>query len=146
MFSLTRTDGHLLSTDPARFDLDRVHHWLSTDAYWALGRDRETVVRAFAGSLPFGVYRPEDGRQVAVARAVTDGATFAWLCDVYVDRSARGAAWAAGWPARSATTWPSWAYAGSCCVPTTHTRCTRGWASRRWTTLRGGCSWTNGRR
>ncbi|MFD6563416.1 GNAT family N-acetyltransferase [Micromonospora profundi] len=90
MFSSTRSDGHLISTDPARLDLDLVHHWLSTDAYWALGRDRETVVRAFAGSLPFGVYRPEDGRQVAVARVVTDGATFAWLCDVYVDRTARG--------------------------------------------------------
>ncbi|MET8120539.1 GNAT family N-acetyltransferase [Micromonospora sp. NPDC005189] len=90
MFSLTRTDGHLLSIDPARLDLDLVHHWLSTDAYWALGRDRETTARAFAGSLPFGVYRPEDDRQVAVARVVTDGATFAWLCDVYVDRAARG--------------------------------------------------------
>ncbi|MET0416997.1 MAG: GNAT family N-acetyltransferase, partial [Actinoplanes sp.] len=92
-------DGHLLTTDPARIDLDLVHRWLSTDAYWALGRDRETVVRAFAGSLPFGVYRPEDGRQVAVARVVTDGATFAWLCDVYVDRAARGrglGGWLAG--------------------------------------------------
>ncbi|KAB1929841.1 GNAT family N-acetyltransferase [Micromonospora sp. ALFpr18c] len=90
MFSLTRADGHLLSTDPARLDLDRVHRWLSTDAYWALGRDREMVARAFAGSLPFGVYRPGDGQQVAVARVVTDRATFAWLCDVYVDRAARG--------------------------------------------------------
>ncbi|MFG1648793.1 GNAT family N-acetyltransferase [Micromonospora sp. NPDC049275] len=99
MFSLTRADGHLICTDPARLDLDRIHHWLSTDAYWALGRDRETVVRAFAGSLPFGVYRPGDGRQVAVARAVTDGATFAWLCDVYVDRASRGlglGGWLAG--------------------------------------------------
>lgn len=90
MFTLTRDDGYLLSTDPDRIDLDRVHHWLSTDAYWAIGRSWETVTRAFAGSLPFGVYRPGDGRQVAVARAVTDGATFAWLCDVYVDRDERG--------------------------------------------------------
>ncbi|MEV5208198.1 GNAT family N-acetyltransferase [Micromonospora sp. NPDC053740] len=99
MFSLTCPDGHLLSTDPARIDLDLVHHWLSTDAYWALGRDRETTERSFAGSLPFGIYRPEDGRQVAVARVVTDGATFAWLCDVYVDRPARGrglGGWLAG--------------------------------------------------
>ncbi|MEU8286900.1 GNAT family N-acetyltransferase [Micromonospora sp. NPDC048905] len=99
MFSLTRTDGYLLSTDPDRLDLARVHLWLSTDAYWALGRDRETTARAFAGSLPFGVYRPEDGQQVAVARVVTDGATFAWLCDVYVDRAARGrglGGWLAG--------------------------------------------------
>ncbi|MFI5489433.1 GNAT family N-acetyltransferase [Micromonospora echinaurantiaca] len=90
MFTLTRDDGYLLSTDPDRIDLDRVHHWLSTDAYWAIGRSWETVARAFAGSLPFGVYRPGDGRQVAVARAVTDQATFAWLCDVYVDPGERG--------------------------------------------------------
>jgi GNAT superfamily N-acetyltransferase len=99
VFSLTRPDGYLLSTDPARLELDRVHHWLCTDAYWALGRDRETVDRAFAGSLPFGVYRPADRQQVAVARVVTDAATFAWLCDVYVDRAERGrglGTWLAG--------------------------------------------------
>ncbi|MBY8871884.1 GNAT family N-acetyltransferase [Micromonospora sp. PLK6-60] len=90
MLTLTRADGYQLSTDPGRLDLDLVHHWLSTDAYWALGRDRATVERAFAGSVGFGVYRPGDGGQVAVARVVTDGATFAWLCDVYVDRAERG--------------------------------------------------------
>ncbi|WP_089154931.1 GNAT family N-acetyltransferase [Micromonospora sp. NBS 11-29] len=99
MFTVTRTDGYQLSTDPARLDLPRVHTWLATDAYWALGRDRETVERAFAGSIGFGVYRPGDGRQVAVARVVTDRATFAWLCDVYVDRAERGrglGTWLAG--------------------------------------------------
>ncbi|MGB2568786.1 GNAT family N-acetyltransferase [Micromonospora citrea] len=90
MFTLTRDDGYLLSTDPDRIDLDRVHHWLCTDAYWALGRSRETVARAFAGSIPYGVHRVPDGGQVAVARVVTDGATFAWLCDVYVAREERG--------------------------------------------------------
>lgn len=99
VFTLTRPDGYQLSTDPDRIDLDLVHRWLSTDAYWALGRDRETVARAFAGSVGFGVYRPGDGRQVAVARVVTDRATFAWLCDVYVDPAERGrglGTWLAG--------------------------------------------------
>jgi GNAT superfamily N-acetyltransferase len=99
VFTLTRADGYLLSTDAARLDLHRVHHWLSTDAYWALGRDHETVARAFAGSLGFGVYRPGDDRQVAVARVVTDGVTFGWLCDVYVDPAERGrglGTWLAG--------------------------------------------------
>ncbi|MBO4205722.1 GNAT family N-acetyltransferase [Micromonospora echinofusca] len=98
MLNLTRDDGYQLSTDPARLDLARVHRWLSTDAYWAKGRPREVVERSFAASLPFGIYRP-DGRQVAVARAVTDRATFAWLCDVYVDGSERGrglGTWLAG--------------------------------------------------
>ena len=99
MFTVTRADGYEISTDPDRIDLDRVHVWLATDAYWALGRERETVARAFTGSIGFGVYRPGDGRQVAVARVVTDGATFAWLCDVYVDPAERGrglGTWLAG--------------------------------------------------
>jgi len=82
--------GYELSTDPARLDLDLVHHWLSMDAYWALGRDRDTVARAAGASVNFGVYRQADGQQVAYARAVTDSATFAWLCDVYVEPAERG--------------------------------------------------------
>jgi GNAT superfamily N-acetyltransferase len=89
VLTTTRADGYEISTDPARLDLDRVHRWLSTDAYWALGRPRDVVVRAAQASLLFGVYAPH-GTQVAVARAVTDSATFAWLCDVYVDRAERG--------------------------------------------------------
>lgn len=88
VFTLTRDDGYLLSTDPDRIDLDRVHRWLSTDAYWALGRSRETVAASFAGSIPYGVYA--GGEQVAVARVITDRATFAWLCDVYVAPPERG--------------------------------------------------------
>jgi GNAT superfamily N-acetyltransferase len=84
-----RDDGLEIATDPDRLDLDRIHHWLSTDAYWALGRSRETMERSVAASLNFGVYQP-DGAQVAYARVVTDLATFAWLCDVYVDRAHRG--------------------------------------------------------
>jgi GNAT superfamily N-acetyltransferase len=99
VFSLTHPDGWQLDTDPERIDRDRVHHWLSTDAYWALGRSRETTERALAGSTPYGVYRPQDGGQVAIARVVTDRATFGWLCDLYVDPQARGrglGTWLAG--------------------------------------------------
>ncbi|MFJ4684249.1 GNAT family N-acetyltransferase [Streptomyces sp. NPDC091377] len=84
------TEGYEISTDPDRIDAARVHHWLSTDAYWALGRPREKQDRAIAGSLNFGVYDSGTGAQVAYARVVTDRATFAWLCDVYVDPAVRG--------------------------------------------------------
>jgi GNAT superfamily N-acetyltransferase len=83
-------EGYELSTDPRRLDAGRVHHWLSTDAYWALGRSRQKQDRAIEGSLNFGVYDAASGEQVAYARVITDRATFAWLCDVYVDRSVRG--------------------------------------------------------
>jgi GNAT superfamily N-acetyltransferase len=95
-----------LSEDPAELDLDRVVEWISQDAYWAKGRSREVVERSFANSFPVGVYAP-DGQQVAVARIVSDRATFTWLCDVYVDRAHRGqgigtllANWAVEWAAR----------------------------------------------
>jgi GNAT superfamily N-acetyltransferase len=82
--------GYAFSADPERIDGDRVHHWLSTDAYWAMGRPREKHDLALAGSLVFGVYDEASGEQVAFARVVTDRATFAWLCDVYVDPQVRG--------------------------------------------------------
>jgi GNAT superfamily N-acetyltransferase len=82
-------DGYVVDTDPARLDVERIHAWLSTDAYWAMGRSVDVVRRAIAGSVSFGVYAA-DGAQVGFARLVTDGATFGWLCDVYIDRSARG--------------------------------------------------------
>ncbi|CAL9376257.1 hypothetical protein SUDANB106_00969 [Streptomyces sp. enrichment culture] len=79
-----------ISADPARLDAARVHQWLSTDAYWALGRSREKQDRAIAGSLNLGAYDRATGEQLGYARVVTDRATFAWLCDVYVAPAARG--------------------------------------------------------
>ena len=46
--------------------------------------------RAIDGSRNYGVYRVESGEQVAFARVVTDGATYAWVCDVFVDDAVRG--------------------------------------------------------
>ncbi|TVL90331.1 GNAT family N-acetyltransferase [Streptomyces sp. SAJ15] len=94
----SREDGYELSTDPSRLDIDLVHHWLSTDAYWALGRSREAVEQSVRGSLNFAVHDAA-GSQVAYARVVTDSATFAWLCDVYVAPAHRGrglGTWLAG--------------------------------------------------
>lgn len=90
MTETTTSTAYEISTDPGRLDADRIHRWLSTDAYWALGRARDTQDSAIAGSLNFGAYDTASGEQVAYARVVTDHATFAWLCDVYVDPVARG--------------------------------------------------------
>lgn len=83
-------EGYVLSDDAGRLDVARVHRWLSEDSYWALGRPLEKLEQAIAGSLNFGVYEAGSGEQVAFARVVTDRATFAWLCDVYVSRDVRG--------------------------------------------------------
>ncbi|RSK37138.1 GNAT family N-acetyltransferase [Hymenobacter metallilatus] len=78
-----------VSTDPARLDVALIHRYLAEESYWARGIPFETVQRALANSLNFGAYAP-DGRQAAFARVVTDRATFAWLCDVFVLPEFRG--------------------------------------------------------
>ena len=81
----TNNDGYRVTDAHSAIDLDRVHWWLSEDTYWALGRSRAVVERSIAGSLVFGLFAPDD-EFVGFCRMVTDRATFAWLCDVYVAR------------------------------------------------------------
>lgn len=76
-----------ISTDPARLDGDAIHAFLTT-AYWSEGIGRDLVARALDGSLCFGLYLGT--AQIGLARVVTDRATFAYLCDVYVLPSHRG--------------------------------------------------------
>lgn len=88
--TLPSPEGYEISTAPDRLDRELIHRWLSGDSYWARGRSREKQDTAIEGSLNYGVYEAVSGIQVAYARIVTDRATFAWLCDVYVDRGVRG--------------------------------------------------------
>lgn len=78
------------SADDARLDHERVHRWLSEQSYWAAGRSRVAHEAAIAASRNFGIYDRTTGEQVAYARVITDGVTFAWLCDVFVAVEARG--------------------------------------------------------
>jgi GNAT superfamily N-acetyltransferase len=83
------TDAYEISTDPARLDLPAVHAYL-TRSYWSPGIPFETVERAARNSLCFGLYQRASGAQVGLARVVTDHATFAYVCDVYVLEEHRG--------------------------------------------------------
>jgi len=78
-----------ISTDPARLDVAAIHGYL-TRSYWSPGIPIEIVERALRHSLCFGVYESAGGAQVGLARVVTDYATFAYLCDVYVLEEHRG--------------------------------------------------------
>lgn len=82
-------DGYTVSTDRERLDLDAIHAFLSNDSHWAIGIPRDLVAKSIAHSVPAGVYAP-DGAQVGFARVITDYATFAYLCDVYVLDAHRG--------------------------------------------------------
>ena len=88
-----RENGYLITTDPARLDVDAIHAYL-TRSYWATDIPRAIVASSLAGSLCFGLYTtapsaPPDA-QVGFARVISDRATFAYLCDVYVLEEHRG--------------------------------------------------------
>lgn len=82
-------DGeYTISTDTARLDVGVIHAFLSEGSYWAQGISRALVERGIAHSLNFGIYHRE--RQVGGARVITDYATHAYLCDVFVVQEYRG--------------------------------------------------------
>lgn len=77
----------IISTDPSRVQLAVVYPWLRA-SYWSPNVRRDVVERAFRNSLVAGAYEGE--AQIGVARVVSDRATFAWLCDVFVAEPVRG--------------------------------------------------------
>jgi len=83
----TRQNNLTISTDPVHLDLNAIYEML-TRTYWAKDRSKEMIERSVQNSLVFGVY---DGtRQIGLARVISDYATFAWLCDVFIHEDYRG--------------------------------------------------------
>lgn len=82
-------DGYFVTDDRSLVDLARVHQWLAEESYWAFGRSIELVRRSIEESLTLGLYAAS-GEQAGICRWVTDHVSFAWLCDVFVDRAHRG--------------------------------------------------------
>ncbi len=83
-----RHGPYLISDDPARLDATAIHSYL-TRSYWSESIPLETVQRALHGSLCIGAYA-EAGAQVGLVRIISDHATYAYLCDVYVLEEHRG--------------------------------------------------------
>jgi GNAT superfamily N-acetyltransferase len=83
----TRRGNFLISTDQDRLDIDAIHAYLSR-SYWAEGIPVETVAKSIRESLSFGLF--DTNTQVGFARVITDKATFAYLCDVYVLETHQG--------------------------------------------------------
>jgi GNAT superfamily N-acetyltransferase len=82
-------DRYEISTEQSRLDIAAMHAFLAR-SYWSPGIPFETVERAARNSLCFGLYEKATGSQVGLTRVVTDHATFAYLCDVYVLEAHRG--------------------------------------------------------
>jgi GNAT superfamily N-acetyltransferase len=100
---VVRRGSYEISTAPDRLDVDVIHGFLA-QSYWSPDIPRETVVRALDGSLNFGLYR--DAAQAGFLRVVTDGATFAYIADVFVLPAHRGAG-LAGWLVTAALAHPA---------------------------------------
>lgn len=77
-----------VDTDKAALDVTLIHRVLAS-SYWSEQIPRRVVERAIEGSLCFGGYLEGYG-QIAFGRAVTDGATFAYIADVFVLPEHRG--------------------------------------------------------
>lgn len=77
-----------INTDKSQLDISVISNWLINESYWATNRPIETIKLSIENSLCFGVF--EGLRQVGFARVVTDYATFAWLCDVFILHDYKG--------------------------------------------------------
>ena len=72
----------LLSSDPEKLDLNKVHVYLSKHSYWAQNIPLTFVKRSINNSLCFGLYHGKE--QIGLTRVITDKVTFAYLADIYV--------------------------------------------------------------
>lgn len=81
-------DRFCISTDEMKLDIDSVHEFLSTKAYWCLNIPKETVRKSIENSLCFGVY--DGDKQIGFARVISDFSTIAYLGDVYILEEYRG--------------------------------------------------------
>lgn len=77
-----------ISTDKRKLDLDAIHHFLSTQAYWCKNIPKVKVQTAIENSLCFGVY--QENKQIGFARVITDFSTIAYLADVFILVDFRG--------------------------------------------------------
>jgi GNAT superfamily N-acetyltransferase len=82
-------NGLELDDDRDRVDVDAVHRYLSEEAYWVLGRSRETIERLVRESTRV-IAAYEGDMLVGFCRVVSDGSNMAWLGDVFVQPEYRG--------------------------------------------------------
>jgi GNAT superfamily N-acetyltransferase len=78
-----------ISSEKSRLDVTFIHRFLCDQSYWAANIPLELVQTSIENSLCFGAY--DGGAQVGFARVITDYATFAYVADVFVVPSHRGA-------------------------------------------------------
>ncbi len=79
--------GYFVTDDKEVIDITFVIDSLHK-TYWADSRPAETIRKSIESSVLLSLF--DDKKQIGFARIVSDYATFAWICDVYVDAGYRG--------------------------------------------------------
>jgi GNAT superfamily N-acetyltransferase len=86
--SFFQQKGFIISTDPSMIDCEVVYKYLNEESYWSKGIPEGTFETAIRNSFCFGVY--QQNKQAGFARVITDKATFAYICDVFILAEFRG--------------------------------------------------------
>ncbi len=97
-------DQYKISADKSLLDVVLIHQFLGQESYWAQNIPVETVQRSIDNSLCFGIYQGD--QQVGFARIISDQATFAYLCDVFILPEHRGKG-LSKWFIETIANWPS---------------------------------------
>lgn len=82
------SDVRIAIEQPTDADLDVIHATLAA-TYWSPGVPRDVVARGCANAL-CAIARDGSGAVAGFARVISDRASFAWLCDVFVLPHAQG--------------------------------------------------------
>ena len=77
----------IITSDKEKLDLEFITGFIS-QSYWAKDRTLEMMQKCIDNSMNFGVFL--DGRQIGYARVVTDYVQFAYLMDVFIDKTHQG--------------------------------------------------------
>lgn len=83
-----RTMGFTILTDQNLLNFEVIYKYLNEESYWSQGIPVEKLHKAIAHSLCFGVYK--ENSQAGFARVITDEATFAYICDLFILPGYRG--------------------------------------------------------
>jgi len=80
--------GFSISTDQNLLDFEAIYNFLDKESYWSVGVPVDTLKRAITNSICFGVYK--DDTLAGFARIISDKATFAYVCDLFILPAYRG--------------------------------------------------------
>lgn len=94
MYQEITVENFFISTDPKKLDIDLIYNFLSLQSYWAKNIPRNIVEKSLLFSLCFGIYelttQSTIKHMVGFGRVITDYATYAYICDVFIIQDYRG--------------------------------------------------------